>query len=542
MAKPVFERVVEQLVLNGAVTRQRADSLPTPERMDMIISQLAAEGVDGINIADAVGAVLGCKVYDIDDDKDNISQRGKDWLISRGTLFLINPFSQTFEKLISDRRNNQIEFDESEFGVLPYSALGVSMGHSDNGVNEQEAEALLRKVIEEGITLNASDVHVAPESGEGVIRYRLDGRLVVSQVKIPYGPQYEAFSNRLLSRANGEPGVFNKTHSGRFPWELAGRNITIRVEMNPVRVGLDLLPKFTMRYLGLNIKLASLEHLALSEKDMAGFKEMAKLRDGVLLVTGPTGSGKTTTLYAHMKYMQSEFPYKSFSTLEDPVEIEVKGFNQTEVDGDQITWESGLVSLLRSDPDVILLGEIRDATTATQAVRAALTGHMVLSTLHTNKAIDAVSRLLDLGIKPQILSDALAGISAQRMARRVCKVCAKRVRYSDYVEYYEKYADVPGLSGDTFILVENDDGCSACNNEGFIGRQIINELILITPDLTKMIAENRPAYEISAALKASGHKDLLDDGVRLINEHCTTFSEIEDALGSSHLIKYRRQQ
>lgn len=266
------------------------------------------------------------------------------------------------------------------------------------------------------------------------------------------------------------------------------------------------------------------------------------MRDGVFLVTGPTGSGKTTTLYAQMKYMQSIYPFKSFSTLEDPVEIEVKGFNQTEVDGDQITWESGLVSLLRSDPDVILVGEIRDLSTATQAIRAALTGHMVLSTLHTNKAIDAVSRLLDLGVKPQVLSDALMGVSAQRMTRRVCKSCAAKMKFSEYPLYFNKYTGIPGLSEDALILVENKDGCSACDHEGFIGRQIINELILVTPEITKMIAENRPAFEITETLRASGHKDLLDDGVRLVVEHYTTLSEIEDSLGATHLLKYRRKK
>jgi type IV pilus assembly protein PilB len=318
---------------------------------------------------------------------------------------------------------------------------------------------------------------------------------------------------------------------------MPSRNITIRLEMNPVRVNIELLPKFTLRYLGLNNQLASLENLSLSKKDYSGLIEIAKKRDGVILVTGPTGSGKTTTLYALMKYMQAKYPYKSFSTLEDPVEIEVKGFNQTEVDGDQVTWETGLISLLRSDPDIILLGEIRDLDTARQAIRAALTGHLVLSTLHTNKAIDAITRLIDLGVNPQVLSDALTGVSAQRMARRVCSSCATEVRYGDCEYYYNRYGNFKGLTDGTKILVESKDGCVHCEHKGFVGRQIINELILVTPELTKMIGENKPAYEMMEVLHNQGHKDLWDDGVRLVTEQVTTLSEIEDSLGAFYFNK-----
>jgi len=302
---------------------------------------------------------------------------------------------------------------------------------------------------------------------------------------------------------------------GRIRLIAEGREIDLRVSSMPTLLG----EKMVIRILDKENLYVRLEDLGFRTEAMDTFKEIVRRPHGLVLVTGPTGSGKTTTLYSVLDLLRS--PERNIVTVEDPVEYQLDLINQIQVqESIGMSFARALRSILRQDPDVIMVGEIRDHDTARVAVQAALTGHLVLATLHTNDAPGAVSRLTDMGIEPYLLSSALNGVVAQRLARTICPACATKYFPAEHV-----LADA-GLSQDAGRSFRKGSGCSACHDTGFQGRLGIYEVMAVTPAVRRMIHHAAPTHEIRRQFTADGGMTLRDEGVALAVAGKTSLEEV----------------
>ncbi len=363
----------------------------------------------------------------------------------------------------------------------------------------------------------ASDIHFQPRKNEFQIRFRVDGVL----------NSYLSFSREigqtLISRykimSQMDISEKRKPQDGRMVFETPVKNIDVRVSCLPALYG----EKIVMRLLGAIHEAIplNLDKLNIEPEVLIPFKQVLRKPNGLILVTGPTGSGKSTTLYAALNFMNS--PDQNIITIEDPVEYEVANFTQVPVDDKSgRSFQKVLRSALRQDPDVILVGETRDQETAAIAAQAALTGHLVLTTLHTSSALQAVTRLLDMGVLPYVLSPTLAGIVAQRLVRKICTHCKEEYQPStSYLQQFFHWQRLPQLP-----KLFQGRGCKHCGNTGYSGRIGIHEFLLIDPALRSLIAHSAPYDELQAYLNQSGHKDLRYDGFKKALQGHTTLDEV----------------
>jgi type IV pilus assembly protein PilB len=359
----------------------------------------------------------------------------------------------------------------------------------------------------------ASDIHIEPDKKGTRIRYRIDGHLR-DLMKPPPG-MHAAIVSRV--KVIGKMDIAEKRlpQEGRVRIVAEGREIDLRVSSMPTLLG----EKIVVRILDkANLKVR-LEDLGFRSEALERFKRFLNQSHGMALVTGPTGSGKTTTLYSALDLLRS--PEVNILTVEDPVEYQLELVNQIQVhDAVGLSFARALRSILRQDPDVIMVGEIRDQETARVAVQAALTGHLVLATLHTNDAPGAVARLVDMGMETYLLSGALNGAVAQRLARTICGQCATK--------YYppEHVMRDAGLSPDGGKPFRRGAGCQKCHNSGFHGRVGIYEVFEVTPDIRRMIHHARPTHELREAMRRSGGLTLREEGVQLAIEGRTSLEEV----------------
>jgi type IV pilus assembly protein PilB len=359
----------------------------------------------------------------------------------------------------------------------------------------------------------ASDIHIEPDRRGTRIRYRIDG--VLRDLMKPPPGMHAPIVSRVKVIGKMDIAEKRMPQEGRVRIVAEGRDIDLRVSSIPTLLG----EKLVVRILDkANLKMR-LEDLGFRPAAMETFKRFLDQSHGMALVTGPTGSGKTTTLYSALDLLRG--PEVNILTAEDPVEYQMDMVNQIQVN-EQIglTFARVLRSALRQDPDIIMVGEIRDHDTARVAVQAALTGHLVLATLHTNDAPGAVARLVDMGIEPYLLSGAFNGAVAQRLARTVCNSCATK--------YYppEQVLAEAGLSDHAGKPFRNGSGCPRCHNSGFSGRCGVYEVFEVTPELRRMIHHSRPTHELREKMRACGGLSLRDEGVRLALEGRTTLEEI----------------
>ncbi|MEX0745544.1 MAG: ATPase, T2SS/T4P/T4SS family [Phycisphaeraceae bacterium] len=360
----------------------------------------------------------------------------------------------------------------------------------------------------------ASDIHIEPSRNGTRIRYRIDG--VLRDLMKPPAGMHAAISSRV--KVIGKMDIAEKRlpQEGRVRLVAEGRDIDLRISSIPTLLG----EKLVIRILdksNLNVKL---EALGFRDECLHAFKRVLKRPHGLVLVTGPTGSGKTTTLYSALDLLRS--PERNIVTVEDPVEYQLDLVNQIQVQSNiGMTFARALRSILRQDPDIIMVGEIRDEETARVAVQAALTGHLVLATLHTNDAPGAVARLIDMNIEPYLLSSAINGVVAQRLARTICPHCATK--------YYpaEQVLIDAGLQNHTGRSFRKGAGCQQCHNSGFKGRIGIYEVMEITPGIRRLIHNAAAAHELRTQLRRKGtFKTLRDEGVMIALDHQSNLEEV----------------
>lgn len=379
-------------------------------------------------------------------------------------------------------------------------------------------------ILAGAVGIHASDIHIEPAEDTIHIRYRVDG--VLHEVGSLPHTSYRLFNSRLKLMAGLKLNVGTESQDGRFTIKIAGLNIEIRVSVIPSAYGEGVVMRI-LNPLSLNV---TLEDLGMSEQLLAIMEREIAKPHGMILNTGPTGSGKTTTLYAFLKKIFS--PEIKMMTIEDPIEYHMQGVSQTQVESEKgYTFLEGLRSAMRQDPDVIMIGEIRDGETAKVAINAALTGHMVFSTLHTNTAAGAIPRLIDIGVTPKIIGSSLTVALAQRLARKLCAKCKKEDVPN---EHEKKIIDEVALTikekNGASIQTEHvwrAVGCSACNNTGFKGRVGVFEAVLMTPEIEALLDTIPSEREIREIAKKQGILSMREDGIQKITNGVTSFDEVE---------------
>ena len=397
---------------------------------------------------------------------------------------------------------------EIEPGEMEYQAL-------QTGVSEfsQPVVRLIDALLTEAVQRGASDIHFEPESSFLRIRYRVDG--VLRQVRSLHKSFWPAMVVRLKVMSSMNIAETRAPQDGRISLRLSGRPIDFRVASHPTTHGENLVLRILDRQKG----IVPLDQLGLDEDALNMLKMIIAKPEGIVLVTGPTGSGKTTTLYSVLSHINTESV--NIMTLEDPVEYPLAMIRQTSVnESAKMDFANGIRSMMRQDPDIILVGEIRDHPTAEMAFRAAMTGHQVYSTLHTNSAIGAIPRLLDIGILPDIMAGNIIGVVAQRLVRILCKEC----KYPYSPDAMER--KLLGLAPQQDITLYRAAGCDSCNHHGYKGRMTIMELLKMDYDLDDLVSHRASARQIREAALAKGFRPLALDGIRRILQGITSLAEV----------------
>ena len=376
---------------------------------------------------------------------------------------------------------------------------------------------LVNMIILRAIRDKASDIHIEPDKKRLRIRYRVDGILYEAMTqKLDYHP---AVVSRLKVMANLDIAERRMPQDGRIQVMVEGRTVDLRFSSMPGILG----EKIVLRILDKRNAILDLNHLGFSEETLSTLKRFIKRPFGLILVTGPTGSGKTTTLYAAINHLNSL--EKNIVTIEDPVEYQMEIVNQNQVkDSIGLTFSVILRHTLRQDPDIIMVGEIRDKETAEIAIQASLTGHMVLSTLHTNDSPSAITRLLDMGIEPYLISSSLTGVIAQRLVRTICPKCT--MLYYPSTAILERY----GWKEERHLQLAKGKGCPECYDSGYKGRMGLYELLEVTEDVQSLILTNPSLEEIRRHLKDKGSIAMEIEGVKRVREQLTTFEEVSRAV------------
>jgi general secretion pathway protein E/type IV pilus assembly protein PilB len=363
--------------------------------------------------------------------------------------------------------------------------------------------------------LRASDVHVEPFEHELRIRYRIDGMLQ----EVPVPGQIKRFQPAIVSRikilSNLNIAEKRVPQDGRIKIRVKGTEVDIRVSVIPMLHG----EAVVMRLLRQDAGLIGLDGLGMAARERELFGRVLEMPHGIALVTGPTGSGKTTTLYSALHQINDEV--RKIITIEDPVEYQLKGINQIQVaEKAGLTFARGLRAILRHDPDVVLIGEIRDQETAQIAVQASLTGHMVFSTLHTNDAPGALTRLVDMGVEPYLVASSLEAVIAQRLVRTLCPECKAEDASERTVALR---ARVEALRD---VQIFKPVGCKTCRMTGYTGRRPIFELMTMTPKVREVLLRGGSSGEIKELARKEGMPNLIEDGWRLVRMGVTTPSEV----------------
>ena len=397
---------------------------------------------------------------------------------------------------------------EIETGEVDYQSLQTS-GDSYSQPVVRLIAALLSDAVERG----ASDIHFEPEQNFLRIRYRIDG--VLRQIRSLHKTYWPAMAVRIKVMSKMNIAETRAPQDGRISLTLTGREVDFRVASQATTHGENIVLRILDRQKG----IVPLDGLGLDPGQLALLKKMIARPEGIILVTGPTGSGKTTTLYSVLNHINTDG--LNIMTLEDPVEYPMTLIRQASVsESTKMDFANGIRSLMRQDPDVILVGEVRDEDTATMAFRAAMTGHQVYTTLHTNSALGSIPRLLDIGIVPDILAGNIIGVIAQRLIRRLCKQCKQPYEAS------AAECKILGARPDRAATLYRAVGCDHCDYQGYRGRMAIMELLKMDGELDELLARRVTARELLKAAIAKGFRTLADDGVRRVLDGSTALDEL----------------
>jgi type II secretion system protein E len=413
--------------------------------------------------------------------------------------------------------------------LYPQELDGLGSGFALDAGDETEDDApiiqLVSSLLFEAQNNRASDIHIEPLEKSLRVRFRIDGNL--QEVQSPPKKLQGAIISRLKIMT-GSMSIAEKRvpQDGRIQVKIGDKTVDLRVSTVPTVHG----ESVVMRILDKSSLMLGLPELGFLSDDQAMFERLVKLPDGIILVTGPTGSGKTTTLYACLNYMNR--PDRKIITVEEPVEYQMTGINQVQVNSEVgMTFPAALRSMLRQAPNIIMVGEIRDKETAQIAINASLTGHLVLSTLHTNDAPSAVARLVDIGVQPFLVSSALRAVMAQRLVRKLCPHCKKPCELTDY-EIRSLNLDAGQLSKATPMT---SVGCQKCRGKGFRGRMGIFEIFVVDDEIRQMINRSATTLQIRHRTRELGMRTLREDGIRKVLAGLTTAEEvISSTMGDTH--------
>ncbi len=398
---------------------------------------------------------------------------------------------------------------------LDLSRIAQEMPEPEDLLESEDDAPIIRLInalLTEAVKENASDIHIEPYEHRLVVRFRVDG--VLREVLEPARVLAPILVSRIKVMAKLDIAEKRLPQDGRISLKIAGRAVDVRVSTLPSAHG----ERVVLRLLDKQAGRLDLKHLGMSPRDLETIDRIIHRPHGIILVTGPTGSGKTTSLYAMLTALNDK--QANIMTVEDPIEYHIDGISQTQVQGKiDMSFARGLRAILRQDPDIVMVGEIRDLETAEIAVQASLTGHLVLSTLHTNTAIGAVMRLRDMGVEPFLLASSLIGVLAQRLVRLLCARCK-----TPYDPAPRERATL-GVADDQPLTLYHGTGCKACNFSGYRGRTAIFELIEIDDTLRTMIHDGRSEQEMETYARTKG-PSIHQDGVRRVLAGDTTLEEV----------------
>ena len=515
---PLLERVIEQGLLPKDVACKLYADLLNIAYVDPFASLITDEAVLAIP-AEIAKKIQAIGLYIIDGVLTAAFSAPADaGLVKRLSLIIKMPVSPVFalprdiDDIILIQYSNEKDLKE-DLNELSTSSVF-------NNPEQAESESLIKTfddIIYYSIRERATDIHIEAQDSLCRVRLRIDGML--REVLTYSRKLHRAIIARIKIISNLNIAETRFPQDGRFSMPIGYSTANFRVSTIPAQYG----EKAVIRILAMSGKksMLTLDKMMMSQSVLAPFQRLIQNPNGILFVTGPTGSGKTTTLYAALHEINT--PDKNISTIEDPIEIQVEGITQTQVNAHiDLRFSTVLRSLLRQDPDVMLIGEIRDLETAKIATEAALTGHIVFATLHTNSAAQAIVRLLEIGVAPYMVAPSIIGVLAQRLAARICDNCKEP--YYPSRELLMKYFKQEGLTEVPFF---RGRGCRACRGTGYKGRVAFHELVLITDEIRTLITTGASVQQITAAAAKVGFKPLRYDGLKKVLLGLTTIEEVE---------------
>lgn len=543
------KQILDILVKDGKISSAQASAHPVSENIESIIPDINRLTNDENSVAAAVGIALTKRVFlEVEDGRQATLPPGIDsWVIYDNTIYMTNPLdSKTSEQAMAFVRRKGIDRSGMTVGVISAVKLdalrSINIVEDDGVPVDQEAQKQrafqrINDMLLEAAKRDASDIHLQPNQSDKIgIRFRLDGDLK-TQRTYPIA-LHDSLVRVVLETMAGltlETGV---PQDGKFDFDVSNnKKVGIRVSSLPVTRGSQKTLKLVLRLLGNNTSLASLNKLGLSARHYEILQRVGSQPNGMIVVTGPTGSGKTTLLNALIQDIYRHNPNQNYQTLEDPVEIQHDGMTHTEVTP-HMTFAMGLRAILRQDPDVILVGEIRDNETAELAFRGAMTGHLLLTTLHTNSAHESIGRLEEMAIRRDILASNTTAILAQRLVKSLCKDCRVQYRFKQDKNRFDLYASNAAFNykaGDEDICLykANPHGCDKCGPDsgGLKGRRAILEILEVTYEVQEAIlAGVNPSAIRRKGIADGSFQDLWDDGLRLVRDGVLGFEQLEKPL------------
>ena len=432
---------------------------------------------------------------------------------------IANIFNQKILKVVVcdttklDKVLSKMELNESVSSLIAQIRQEISSTSIDDGGESSGILRLIETILKTAISSRASDIHIESSEKNCIVRCRIDGML--AEIFVFDKDIYPPLVSRLKMLSNLDIAEHRKPQDGRFSVQVLGRDYDFRISTLPVIHG----ESVVMRILDKTKAIIKLSELGMLEDNLAKFSRLTRTPYGMILVTGPTGSGKTTTLYAALNDIKSV--EKKMITVEDPVEYQMDMIQQVHVNEKAgLTFASSLRSILRQDPDIVMIGEIRDQETLRIAIQAALTGHLVFSTLHTNDAISAVARVVEMGIEPYLVSGSLIGVEAQRLVRKLCPHCKQKITLTPM-----QLDHIIHLIPDDFTFYA-PVGCEKCSQTGYLGREMISEILPISDKISSLIAKNATKEELTSTALAEGFKDFFTDGIRRAAMGITSIPEV----------------
>ena len=412
-----------------------------------------------------------------------------------------------------DKVLSKMELNESVSSLIAQIRQEISSTSTDDGGESSGILRLIETILKTAISNRASDIHIESSEKNCIVRCRIDGML--AEIFVFDKDIYPPLVSRLKMLSNLDIAEHRKPQDGRFSVQVLGRDYDFRISTLPVIHG----ESVVMRILDKTKAIIKLSELGMLEDNLVKFSRLTRTPYGMILVTGPTGSGKTTTLYAALNDIKSV--EKKMITVEDPVEYQMDMIQQVHVNEKAgLTFASSLRSILRQDPDIVMIGEIRDQETLRIAIQAALTGHLVFSTLHTNDAISAVARVVEMGIEPYLVSGSLIGVEAQRLVRKLCPHCKQKITLTPM-----QLEHIIHLIPDDFTFYA-PVGCEKCSQTGYLGREMISEILPISDKISSLIAKNATKEELTSTALAEGFKDFFTDGIRRAAMGITSIPEV----------------